>query len=157
MRAMVNTQTVLLTIHILFVVLWVGGASMLILLEARVRAAADATRRAALVQDAAWIGPRLFAPAGVILVATGIGMVQHDFGGNYDLWVVLALIGWGATFVTGNFVLAPTSKKLVQRIEQTGPADAETVRLIDRFILTARVDVAVLFLVILDMVLKPGS
>ena len=108
---MVTTYTVLKTIHVIAAVTWVGGGTILVTLVARARRARDYPRLATLVKELAFVGPRIFAPSGLILVITGIWIVQHN-GLPWELWVILGLVGWGATFVTGNFFLGPQSKKL---------------------------------------------
>jgi hypothetical protein len=69
--------------------------------------------------------------------------------------VILGLVGWGATFVTGNFFLGPQSKKLDAALDAKGPDDPETAALMSRILTVARVDILVLTLVVVDMVIKP--
>jgi uncharacterized membrane protein len=151
---MVTTYTVLKTIHVLATVTWVGGGIILTTLVARARRATNYAKLASLIQDLEFVGPRIFATSGGILVITGIWMIQN-VGLPWDLWIILGLVGWGATFVTGNFFLGPQSKKLDGVLEQTGPEDPQAVALMGRLLNVARVDVVVLTLVIVDMVIKP--
>jgi hypothetical protein len=76
-------------------------------------------------------------------------------GSHYDLWVILGLVGWGATFVTGNFFLRPTGEKLGAELAEKGPDDPGALVLMDRILNVARVDQVVLVLVVIDMVIKP--
>jgi hypothetical protein len=60
--------------------------------------------------------------------------------------------------VTGAFVTGPTAVKIDKMLQAgTTPDDPGVQALIDRTLRIARVDVAVLLLVVVDMVLKPGS
>ena len=151
---MVNTYSVLKTIHVLAAVTWVGGGSVLTMLAARARRQTDPAKVVGIVQDLAFVGPRVFAPSGLILVGTGFWMIAN---GNldYDLWVILGLVGWASTFVTGNFFLGPKSKQLDAALAAKGPADPATSRLVGTILNVARVDVLVLALVVIDMVIKP--
>ena len=151
---MVNTYTVLKTIHVLAAVTWVGGGTILTTLLARARRAGNHAKLATLIQELAFVGPRIFATSGLILVVTGIWIVQHQ-GIPWDLWVILGLVGWGATFVTGNFFLSPQTKKLEGLLETSGPSAPESVAVMGRLLNVARVDVIVLTLVIVDMVIRP--
>jgi uncharacterized membrane protein len=151
----VTTYTVLKTIHVLATVIWVGGGVILVALIARARRASDTGTVVTLIKQVEFVGPRIFAASGGILVITGIWMVQNA-GLPWDLWVILGLVGWGATFVTGNFFLGPTSKKLDEALEQKGQDDPGAHALMDRLLAVARVDQVVLVLVIVDMVIKPG-
>jgi uncharacterized membrane protein len=152
---MVTTYTVLKTIHVLATVVWVGGGLILVMLIARARRANDGTTLVTLIKQVEFVGPRIFATSGGILVITGIWMVL-DADLPWDLWVILGLVGWAATFVTGNFFLGPTSKKLDAQLEQRGQDDPGARALMDRLLNVARVDQVVLVLVVVDMVIKPG-
>jgi uncharacterized membrane protein len=153
---MVNTYTVLKTIHVLASVAWVGGGVILVTLLARARRANDSGTLVALIRQLQFVGPRIFAPSGLILVITGIWMRADGYlGSHYDLWVILGLVGWGATFVTGNFFLRPTGEKLGAELAEKGPDDPGALVLMDRILNVARVDQVVLVLVVIDMVIKP--
>jgi len=153
---MVTTYTVLKTIHILATVAWVGGGAILVMLLARARRANDTGTLVALIRQLQFVGPRVFAPSGLILVITGIWMRADGYlGSHYDLWVVLGLVGWAATFVTGNFFLRPTGERLGATLAEKGPEDPAALALMGRILNVARVDQLVLALVIVDMVIKP--
>ena len=151
---MVNTYTVLKTIHVIAAVTWVGGGTILTTLLARARRASDYGKLATLIEELEFVGPRIFATSGGILVITGIWIVQYQ-GIPWDVWVILGLVGWGATFVTGNFFLSPQGKKLDGLLAEKGPTDPAAVALMTRLLNVARVDVIVLTLVVIDMVIKP--
>jgi hypothetical protein len=70
---------------------------------------------------------------------------------------VVGLIGYATTFVTGIAVLSPLAKKIAGLIESPGSEAPETQAAIKRILLIARVDIAVLLLVVADMVTKPFS
>jgi hypothetical protein len=72
-------------------------------------------------------------------------------------WVVAGLVGYALTFVTGVGVLAPLAKKIDVLLDEQGPAAPATQTAIRRILLVARVDVALLLLVVADMVTKPFS
>jgi hypothetical protein len=59
--------------------------------------------------------------------------------------------------VTGMAVLSPLAKKIAASSAAHGPEHPATIALIRRILLVARVDVAVLLLVVADMVSKPFS
>ncbi|HEX8076160.1 MAG TPA: DUF2269 family protein [Thermoleophilaceae bacterium] len=152
---MLTTYTVLLTVHITAAAVWVGGGIMLQILAARARRARDNPARLAdVVRDIAHVAPRTFIPASLVLVGTGFWMI-YDFGWSYDLWVILAIVGWAVTFLTGNLLLGPTSQKATKGLDENGPTDPPTLKVIDRLLSAVRVDQAVLILVIVDMVVKP--
>ncbi len=145
------------TVHVLFVVIWVGGGMAITILGLRAERAPDGTEVASLARQAAFLGERVFAPAGLIVVATGIGMVSNASLGYDHFWIEFGLLGFLSTFVIGIAVLSPRAKKLVALIEAKGPNDPETRAAVATILLIARADMAVLLLVIVDMVAKPFS
>jgi hypothetical protein len=58
---------------------------------------------------------------------------------------------------TGILFLTPETKKLTEAVEARGQQDAEVKARLRRILLVLRVDVAVMFLIVLDMVVKPYS
>ena len=87
----------------------------------------------------------------------GIGMVVHQDLGWGHFWIIAGLIGYAATFATGLGILSPLAKKIDRSAQANGPEHPETIALIQRILLVARVDIAVLLLVVADMILKPWA
>lgn len=145
------------TVHVLFVVVWVGGGAALTILGLKAERATDGAEVTGLARQAAFLGERVFAPSGLVVVATGIGMVSNaDLGYNH-FWIGFGLLGFLSTFVIGIGVLSPRAKKLVTLVETKGPNTPETRAAVSTILLIARADIAVLLLVIIDMVAKPFS
>jgi uncharacterized membrane protein len=143
--------------HVVVAVFWVGGGLLLTVLGLRAERLDDPDEMAAVVRQAAFAGERLFAPAGGIVLAMGIAMMINTDWGWGKFWVVAGLIGYAATFITGLFVLKPLISKLDGLLETKGAAAPESKAVMDRVLLIARVDTAVLLLVVADMVTKPFS
>ena len=59
--------------------------------------------------------------------------------------------------MTGIAVLSPRAKKLAGLLETAGDAAPETQAAIRQIMLIARVDVALLLVVVMDMLMKPFS
>lgn len=101
------------------------------------------------------VGNRVFAPAAGIVLLMGILMVAFgDYG--FDLWIVLALIGYAVTFATGMLFIGPTSSKVAGAVQEKGIDAPEVAAQMDRLLLIARIDYVVLLLILADMVFKPG-
>jgi hypothetical protein len=112
---------------------------------------------ATLARQAAFVGEKLFAPAGLVVLLMGIALVINGHLGWGHFWVIAALIGYAVTFVTGIGVLSPLAKKVDLLLAEQGAEAVETQSAIQKILLVARVDVAVLLLVVVDMVTKPFS
>ena len=87
----------------------------------------------------------------------GIAMMLNTDWGWGKFWIVAGLVGYAITFVTGVGVLSPMAKDVTALTEEKGPTHPETVAAITRILQIARIDVAMLLLVVVDMVTKPFS
>ena len=145
-------------IHVVVAVFWVGGGILLTVLALRAERAKDPDEMAHIARQAVFAGERLFAPAGLVVLAMGITMVINSpeigFG---TTWVDIGLTGYALSFATGIGVLAPMSRRIVTLLEDKGAAAPETQAAIARILLIARVDIAVLLVVVADMFMKPFS
>ena len=70
-----------------------------------------------------------------------------------DAWVILGLVGFAATFCTGNFVIRPTADAIAAH-EGQGRRDL-ALAAGNKLMKVAKFDYVMLFTVIADMVLKP--
>jgi uncharacterized membrane protein len=142
-------------VHVTGAVLWVGGGLTLTILALRAERSSDPAEMATIARQAAFVGERVFAPIGLLVLLAGIGMVVNlhlDWGTS---WIVIGLVGYAITFLTGLLVLGPQAKRVGQLIETAGADAAETQAAIRRILLIARVDEGVLLLIVAAMILKP--
>jgi uncharacterized membrane protein len=142
-------------VHVFGAVVWVGGGMTLTILAMRAERSSDAREMATIARQAAFVGERVFAPVGLLVFLMGIAMVINLHLGFGTSWIVIGLVGYAITFLTGLLVLGPLAKRIGQLIETKGPEAPETQAAIQRILLIARVDIGVLLLVVADMVLKP--
>jgi uncharacterized membrane protein len=142
-------------VHVSGAVLWVGGGLTLTILALRAERSSDPIEMATIARQAAFVGERVFAPIGILVLLAGIGMVLNlhwDWGSS---WIVIGLVGYAVTFLTGLLFLGPQAKRIGQLIETAGPEADETQAAIRRILLIARVDEGVLLLIVGAMVVKP--
>jgi uncharacterized membrane protein len=144
-------------IHVGVAVFWVGGGLMLTVLALLAQTKRDPEELATIARQAAFVGERMFAPAGVIVLAMGITMVINDHIGFGTTWVIIGLVGYALTFTTGVAFLSPRAKRVANLLETKGAAAAETQAAISEILLIARIDVGVLLIVVCDMLMKPFS
>ena len=110
----------------------------------------------ALGRDAEHIGQRLFMPMSIVVLIAGIAMVWYG-PFSFELWIALALIGIVVTALTGALYLGPMGGKLAALAQEKGFDDPTVTAMRDRLITVSRIDYAVLALIVLDMVFKPGA
>lgn len=150
-----NWYSLFKAIHVGVAVFWVGGGLLLVTLAFRAQRQNDPNEIVMIARQAAFVGEKLFAPAGLIVLVMGIAMMVNTNWGWGHFWIVFGLLGYAATFAVGIGVLSPLAKQIGASAEQNGPTALETLALIDRILLIARFDIAVLLLVVIDMVTKP--
>jgi uncharacterized membrane protein len=144
----------LLFVHISATVIWVGGGFFSIVINYAYRRDNDVAAIERQLKDQEFLAQRLFIPSSMIVLIAGILLVIDAWSLDH-LWIVLGLVGFAITFVTGLFMLKPESERIHAQIERDGRVTEATLTWIERFLTKARVDSVVLFLVIADMVLKP--
>jgi uncharacterized membrane protein len=142
-------------VHVLFAVIWVGGGISIMIHAIRAQSTRDPEAIVTVAKQAAFMGEKVFAPVGLVTFLMGIAMMINTSWGWGHFWVVAGLVGYASTFVVGVAILSPMAKKIDASAETNGPMHPDTLALIDRIMLIARFDIAVLMLVVLDMVTKP--
>ena len=138
---MLDLYTLLLTLHILAVVAWLGTGLAMVTFSSRVTAANEAV----LTEHYSWLGAKWFPIASGLAALTGIGLW---IDGPWELgtaWIIIAVVGWIASAIIGATQLDPAVRKWHEGDQAAA----------SRFRQLARVDLTVLTLVVADMVIKP--
>lgn len=141
--------------HVLAVIIWVGGGTMLQILLARAkRAGPDAL--AVFNQSAEWTSQRVFMPASFAVLGFGIWLVVDGPWSFSDAWIGIGILGYAISAINGMVNLGPTARKMKELIAERGPNDPGVTKLARRMDVAGRIDLIVLTAVVLDMVVKPG-
>ena len=141
----------LLFVHVSCAAIWIGGGFIFQIYGIVVERGGDVREMAQFAGRAGSLGERVFAPAAMVVVLAGIGLMIE---GNWDwgqLWVVFALVTFAASFLVGIAVLGPMAKKLPVIGPET-PAGQEHIR---RLFAILRVDLLFLFAIVFAMTVKP--
>src|SRR5687767_9084626 len=88
-------------VHIVSIIVWIGGLTMLFLLNRRVAKLGKPELARALGEQGGPLSMMLFMPAVVITLITGIGMVQVGRLGFSQTWILWGIIGTVVSFVVG--------------------------------------------------------
>lgn len=132
-----------LFLHILSVILWVGAGTTLGLLWFH----PDRELRQRISPLGEWLGPRLFAPAALGALVFGLLLVHEGHWTFHPLFVQLGLAAFALSFVINAGVRAPLSRKLARQPQ----------RLDGVLSALSRFELAVLYLAVADMALKPDG
>jgi uncharacterized membrane protein len=145
----------LLLLHIVAAILWVGAAATFFMLDVGDDLSGDLEAQASHNDDADWLSPRLFIPASLATLLFGLAAAiegDWDFG---SLWIVIGLAGFTASFLTGILYFAPELKRVAEATQRHGPSHPEVRRRIATAKLVGQIELAVLFAVVAAMVIKP--
>jgi uncharacterized membrane protein len=145
----------LLFVHISASVIWIGAGFLLVVLAIRADRTGDEAALKRILDDNTWLATHLFIPASLTVVAAGILLVIDGPWAFDQLWVVLGLVGYLSTFVTGIAVLRPRGDRIAAMIERDGGMTPVALAEARRLLALARIDYVTLFLVIAIMALKP--
>ena len=144
-------------LHVLAAIVWVGSGLFVQYRGVRLRRHGTPEQIAGLARDVVDSTP-LFIVASLSVLVSGVALVLYHPGLDFtDTWILLGLIGYAATFVTGNFFIRPTAERLAAAAAEAGPASPTVQVLIARIFAISRIDQAVLVLIVADMVFKPGT
>lgn len=146
----------LLTIHVLAAVVWVGGGLVMHILGRRVLRRGDPQEIFEFSKEINTVSLRLYAPTSLILLIAGILLVNevgYDFS---DLWITLAFIGWAFSFLVGIGYYGPQDKKLQALVAADGPTAPGIVANVRQALFVNQIEQLVLILIVIDMTTKPG-
>ena len=143
------------SIHLLSMGVWFGSGIAIVVIGLRaLRAGGDEFGSFAL--NAGWWAGRAHPAAGVLLLLTGGAMTAErwTFG---EPWIIIALVGLIVAMGIGGAIIGASSTKLSQGVQAAGGTmTAELRPVADRLLLWSRIEIAIVGLVIVDMVVKPG-
>jgi uncharacterized membrane protein len=146
----------LLFIHVICAVIWVGGAFYAQLLAFRVTRSPDPAELPRLARHIEYIGTRVFLPAAVLLFVAGTAMTLQawSFG---QTWIAVSVALWVLSAVVGAVYLGPRVKRAAELFEAEGPTSQAGRGLLDRLFLVSRLELVGFAVIIALMTFKPGA
>jgi uncharacterized membrane protein len=146
----------LLYVHIVCAVIWVGGGFYVQVLAVRVNRSDDPMELPRLGRNVEFIGSRVFMPAAVVLFIAGTAMTLQawSFG---QAWIAISVALWVLSAVAGAVYLAPRAKRVAALFENEGPESVAARRLLGRMFLVSRLELVSFAIIIALMVFKPGA
>ena len=151
-----STYSVLLFIHIVCAVIWVGGAFALQLLAFLVSRTGDQLELARLMRYFELIGSRVFVPVATLLFVAGAAMTLQawSFG---KTWIAVSVALWVLSAVAGAVYLGPRAKRVGELFTAEGQSSEAGRALMNRLFLVSRLELVSFAIIIALMVFKPGS
>jgi len=149
--------TVFKMFHVGAAVVWVGGGLFITVCALLAELANDDDQLLAIGHWAEVVAGRLFPIMSFVVLGFGIGMIENLNWGWDHFWIVFGLIAWALSAATGILFLGPEAKRLNAVAAEHGPKSPQAQARLRRILLVARVDVALMFVIVFDMVAKPFS
>jgi uncharacterized membrane protein len=150
-----NAYAILKTLHVLSVVVWVGGVTGLSIVTWRVRTERNREVLAVLLRQATSYGQRIAGPASFIVLLTGpmmVGMAHLGFG---TFWVLWGFAGLTAHFWIGATALRRRTNALMTLASSSPEGDAALLSAARRLWSVQLIYLAIMAAVVAVMVLKP--
>jgi uncharacterized membrane protein len=94
---------------------------MLALIGVRARRSGDVTVLAEFARTLSYTGLRVFAPALVVVLVTGVWLVIEQSGDFTQLWVLLALGAFAVAFLIGAVYLSRSAIQLQRAVAGPSP------------------------------------
>jgi uncharacterized membrane protein len=145
-------------VHVLSAVVWVGGACTVQVYAFLATRTNDPLKIASFAGDTEFVGMRIFLPASLILLVSGIFTI-HDSVGAWSYsqgWVQFGLIVIALSILVGAGFLGPEAGRIGKATERDGVESHEVQARIRRIFLVSRIELVLLLVVVFDMVVKPG-
>jgi uncharacterized membrane protein len=146
---------VLLYVHVVCAMIWVGGSFYVQLLAIRASRSDDPAELPRLGRHIEAIGTLVFVPAALLLFVSGAAMTAQawSFGRT---WIAISVALWILSAVAGALYLAPRAKRAAELFETEGPTSVAARRLTQRLFLVSRLELVSFAVIIALMVFKPG-
>src|SRR5688572_669348 len=145
---------VLLFVHLLGVAIWFGTGFALLVIGNRFDRGGDNAGLRSLFGQSEWLATRVFIPVSLLVVVAGILLVIEGPWSFDQLWVLLGLAGFAATFLTGLLMIKPESERIGAELGRDGMTPSAA-RAIGKMLGRQWIDYTVIALVVADMTFKP--
>jgi uncharacterized membrane protein len=143
-------------LHVIAIVVWVGGDITLTTLGIVFERRRDAETLAVLGKIGAWIGIHVYTPALFAVFGLGVALIEKA-GWPWDVfWIDFGLAGWAVAATVGVGFVGPELGRIDTLAGQLGPESEEVRRRVRRLFAIFRFDTALLILIVLDMTAKPS-
>lgn len=147
----------LLFVHIVAVVVWIGGELMLGILFERAQRARDEATLRGLLSQSEFIGKAVFNPAGIITLVAGVWLAidrDFDFG---QAWISIGFVGVAVGAGLGMAFYPKVFRRGLAAIEAEGINGTETLASLRSLRLVSTIELVVLLVAVWAMVFKPGA
>ena len=137
-------------------ILWIGGASAIQVFGILTKRAADPAKTAFFAQNVSFTIMRVFLPAALVVLASGIGMTINGDWDWGEPFIASGLLLWGLVALAAFGYLGRAIGRAGAELAAAGPSPAIALRL-RNLVWGSRVLLAILAVIAFLMVVKPGT
>ena len=148
--------TILKFVHVVSMAVWIGGMFMMLLLNRRFIAAGEVAIAQAIGRQGAFLSTRVFLPAVLTTLVTGIGMVQVGKLSFTITWIVWGMVALVASMIIGAVFTGGAARKLAARAAAGQVTASEMAAAQRRILMFAIINILLLLSTIWAMVAKPS-
>ncbi|MGH2826158.1 MAG: DUF2269 family protein [Actinomycetota bacterium] len=152
---MFTVYTLFKFVHVMAVIMWLGGLMTISLITARLGREQDPSAQAAMARQSAFLGQIVIGPSAGITLIAGIIMVVDSGIGFDTLWIVWGLVGVVVSMGLGATVIRKAGEQLTELAPSAGPGDPRVIALQSRLRVTGLFNLLLLVSVVAMMVFKP--
>jgi uncharacterized membrane protein len=142
-------------LHLVAVIVWIGGALTLGILNVRVRRTRDRSAMAALGQQSAVLGRTLIGPAAASAFVTGLVMIADAGVAFTTLWVLWGTIAIALSMILGAGPIRRTGEELANGASNPGSEPGRVAALGNQLRTLNAINLIILFSAVWAMVFKP--
>lgn len=147
----------LLFFHVLFAVVWLGGAVYVEGLMATANRTGDASAVMGVFTRVAPTNRRLFSVAGIGAIVFGFWLVA-ELGLEFEaVWISVAIVVALLALAIDLFYETPRASKIVALVDANGAGDAEAAELAKKVSMSGHVRTLLLFVAFVMMIFKIGA
>ena len=148
---------ILKLVHVVAVIIWLGGSFMLGFILERAQASEDEATVLGITKMAEFIGKAVFNPAGIITLLAGIWLVieaDYEFS---EAWISIGFLGVALGAILGMAFYPKALKAVQDGIEADGLLGNDTLGALRKLRLVSTIEWLLLIMVVGAMVFKPGA
>lgn len=145
-----------LFLHLTAAMVWIGGGVAVQVFGILTQRAADPDKAAFFGRSTSYVVLRLFLPAALVVVVSGIGLVESGHWDWGEPFVTLGLLLWAIVALVAFGFLGRAMGRAGAQLVAEGPSPALGLRL-RNLVWLSRALLATLIVVVFLMVVKPGT
>ncbi len=148
-----RVRDLLLLLHILSAMTWFGAGAWGLIAVRRVQRVQGTEEADILLQKMELVENRVFPPAAILVLLSGVGLVLNGSAGWGDMFVYLGMTGVIVSMALGGAVGGRLNRELADAREAGDTV--KTAGLVNRWLNLGRIELLILLVIVALMVYKP--